>query len=274
MARLAVMGTISVIIPSLNDAEYLAACLDALVRQQRPADEIIVVDNGSADATAEVATRAGARVVREPQRGIWPATAAGFDAASGAVLARLDADSLPAPDWIVEIERRMSRPDRPAVVTNGGTFYGRNALVRWVARNIYIGGYFTVIGALLGHPPIFGSNYAIRADAWQELRGIVHRDRADLHDDLDLAWWMQPGMTVVRDRGLIVGVSARPFDTLGGLGRRLRMAFHTLSVESREWPPLRRRADRRRAPAWVWAAAIESPGSQARDREGDEPLPA
>ncbi len=126
-----------------------------------------------------------------------------------------------------------------------GVFYGGTAPRRWIARNLYIGGYFTVIGALLGHPPIYGSNYAMRADAWLELRDIVHRDRADLHDDLDLAWWLQPGMTVVHDRALVVGVSARPFDSLPELGRRLRMAFHTLGVEWRAWPPFERRAVRR-----------------------------
>ncbi|MBT2500509.1 glycosyltransferase family 2 protein [Agromyces sp. ISL-38] len=240
------MGTVSVIVPSYNDAGFLAACLDALARQTRPADEVIVVDNGSTDATADVARAAGARLVHEPLRGIWPATAAGFDAASGDLLARLDADSVPAPDWIAEIERRMAAADRPTAVTDSGRFYGGTALVRWIARTIYLGGYFTVMGALLGHPPLFGSNYAIRADAWAELRGVVHRDRADVHDDLDLSWWLQPGMTVVRERRLIVGVSARPFDTVAELSRRLRMAFHTIAVEWREWPPLERRADRRR----------------------------
>jgi glycosyltransferase involved in cell wall biosynthesis len=44
------MGTISVIIPCLDDAGYLTACLDALARQTRPADEVVVVDNGSTDA--------------------------------------------------------------------------------------------------------------------------------------------------------------------------------------------------------------------------------
>ncbi|MFE6963544.1 glycosyltransferase family 2 protein [Agromyces sp. NPDC057679] len=266
------MSTISVVIPCLDDAEFLVACLDAVVGQSRPADEIIVVDNGSADDTVAVARAAGARVLLEPRRGIWPATATGFDAARGEILARLDADSVPAADWLEEIERRMTAQDRPAVVTNGGHFYGRNAAVRWIARNLYIGGYFTVIGGLLGHPPIFGSNYAMRADAWRRLRHLVHRDRADVHDDLDLAWWMQPGMTVVRDRRLVVGVSARPFDTAAGLWRRVRMAFHTMSIESREWPPLTRRAERRRAPAWIWEASELEGVVPERDADGDDAL--
>ncbi len=266
------MGTISVIVPSRNDAVFLAACLDALAVQTRPADEVIVVDNGSTDATAEVARAAGARVVDEPMRGIWPATAAGFDAASGDLLARLDADSVPAPDWLAGIERRMSATDRPTVVTGTGVFYGGNSATRWIARHLYIGGYFTWIGMLLGHPPIFGSNYAIRCDAWWELRDIVHRDRPDVHDDLDLAWWMQPGMTVVFDRRLIVGVSARPLDSVGELARRVRMAFHTMAVEWREWPPLERRADRRGAPTWVWEAA--EPEAADPETDGEEPLTA
>jgi len=272
MARLAVMGTISVIVPSLNDAGYLAVCLDALAMQTRRADEVIVVDNGSTDATADVARAAGARVVDQPVHGIWPATAAGFDAASGDVFARLDADSVPAPDWLAEVERRMSRPDRPTVVTGTGRFYGGTAPRRWIARHIYIGGYFLVIGALLGHPPIYGSNYAMRADAWLRLRDIVHRDRSDLHDDLDLAWWLQPGMTVVHDRALIVGVSARPFDSLPELGRRLRMAFHTLGVEWRAWPPFERRAVRRIGDDLISPAMLAE--AAEADPDGEAPLPA
>lgn len=272
LARLAVMGTISVIVPSLNDAGYLAACLNALAKQTRPADEIIVVDNGSTDATAAVANTAGARVVDEPLRGIWPATAAGFDAASGDVLARLDADSVPDSGWLAEVEWRMSRPDRPTVITGTGVFYDGTALRRWIARHLYIGGYFVWIGALLGHPPIFGSNYAMRRDAWLVLRDIVHRGRADVHDDLDLSWWMQPGMTVVHDRALIVGVSARPFDSVPALWRRIRMAFHTLAIEWRAWPPFERRAERRRRQGFVFEPMLAETIDD--DPEGEHPLPA
>jgi glycosyltransferase involved in cell wall biosynthesis len=272
VVRLAVMGTISVIVPCLDDAEFLTACLDALAAQSRPADEVVVVDNGSSDATIDVAQAHGARIVVEPMRGIWPATAAGFDAASGALLARLDADSLPAPDWLAQIERRMSQPDRPTVVTGPGVFYGGTPLQRWIGRRLYLPAYFTLIGALLGHPPVFGSNYAIRREAWLTLRTLVHRNRADLHDDLDLAWWLQPGMSVVRDRALIVGISARPFDTIGELGRRVVMGFRTLAVDWSAWPPMRRRAARRHAARDGFA----SRGGAASDLDGDgeEPLPA
>ncbi|HVL60567.1 MAG TPA: glycosyltransferase, partial [Microbacterium sp.] len=52
------MSTISVVIPCLDDADFLAACLEALARQHRRADEVIVVDNGSPDASVEVALAA------------------------------------------------------------------------------------------------------------------------------------------------------------------------------------------------------------------------
>ena len=266
------MGTISVVIPSYNDASYVAACLDGLAGQTRPADEIIVVDNGSTDATTTVALAAGARVVTEPLRGIWPATAAGFDAASGDLLARLDADSIPAPGWLAEIEHRMSRADRPTIVTGSGVFYGANGAIRWIARNFYIGGYFNVIGALLGHPPVFGSNYAMRREAWLELRDLVHRDRGDVHDDLDLSWWIQPGMTVVRDDDLLVGVSARPFDNAEGLWRRVRIAFHTLAIEFRAWGPLERRAAHRHGRASRVAGEVDAQVDS--DVDSEDPLPA
>ena len=49
------MPSITVVIPALDDAGMLARCLSDLAAQLRPADEIIVVDNGSSDAPAAVA---------------------------------------------------------------------------------------------------------------------------------------------------------------------------------------------------------------------------
>jgi glycosyltransferase involved in cell wall biosynthesis len=239
------MPSISVIIPALNDAEMLRTCLAALNVQTRLADEIVVVDNGSTDDTADVALAAGARVVNEPLRGIFPATAAGFDAANGEILARLDADSVPATDWLARVDEAFDADANLAAITGPGEFYGSNRAVHWMGRNLYIGGYFWFIGLILGHPPLFGSNLALRSNAWDRLRLTVHRDRADIHDDLDLSYHVAPDMTVRYDPHLVVGISARPFGSWRSFGRRLSWAFGTMSLNGRELSAARRRSARR-----------------------------
>ena len=100
--------TVSVVIPVRDDAVPLAACLEALAAQTRPAEEIVVVDNASSDDSADIARAAGARVVFCGERGIPAAAAAGYDAATGEVILRLDADSLPAPGWIAHMTAALS----------------------------------------------------------------------------------------------------------------------------------------------------------------------
>ena len=239
------MAVISVVIPALNDSEMLLRCLEALAAQTRPADEIVVVDNGSTDDTAEVARRAGARVVDEPQRGIPAATAAGFDAARGTILGRLDADSRPAPNWLAEVEARFAADPDLSALTGPGEFYGANRVVRRLGEVLYIGGYFWSMGWLLGHPPLFGSNFAISAAAWNRIRRTCHRDVRVLHDDLDLSFQFVPGMRIEYDANLRVGVSARPFGSLKGFGRRLHWAYTTVATNAREQSLLGRRAERK-----------------------------
>ena len=86
---------VSLIIPALNEADSLGPLLAEV-----PADlidQVIVVNNGSTDHTAEVAKAAGAVVIHEPRRGYGFACAAGTAAADGEVLAFMDGDGSFAP---------------------------------------------------------------------------------------------------------------------------------------------------------------------------------
>jgi glycosyltransferase involved in cell wall biosynthesis len=93
------MTALSVVICSLNGAEGVARCLDALERQTL-AVEVIVVDDGSTDDTAAVAHARGARVIRHAvNRGLSAARNSGLQAATAPVVGFLDDDCEPEPDW-------------------------------------------------------------------------------------------------------------------------------------------------------------------------------
>jgi rSAM/selenodomain-associated transferase 2 len=101
---------LSVVIPALNAAAGLPATLAAL--GDTPA-EVVVVDGGSADGTADLAARGGALVVLAP-RGRGGQLAAGVAAARGPWLLLLHADTVLAPGWADAVRDAMRDPGRAA----------------------------------------------------------------------------------------------------------------------------------------------------------------
>jgi hypothetical protein len=86
---------VSVIIPCLNEADSIERCVQlarATIEEHELAGEVVVADNGSTDGSAELAERAGARVIHERRRGYGSAYLAGFAAAEGEFLIMADAD--------------------------------------------------------------------------------------------------------------------------------------------------------------------------------------
>ncbi|MEV4900038.1 glycosyltransferase family 2 protein [Citricoccus sp. NPDC055426] len=231
---------VSVVIPARDDAELLELCLRALARQTVAPAEVIVVDNGSTDSTAAVAAAHGARVLTEPTVGIWAAAATGYDAARAPVIARLDADSLPRPEWVASIAAALDRSPHAAAVTGWGVFEDLPRLLGVPTAAIYLGAYYLLGYAAAARCPLWGSNMALRRVVWHEVRDRVHRTEREVHDDMDLGLALGPHRIVAADPRLVVGVSARSLRGTAQMGRRFQRAFRTLSLNWASMPPWQR----------------------------------
>jgi len=154
---------ISVVIPTLNRASDLRRCLLSLTRQREELLEVVVVDNGSTDGTPEVLSEFDVVTIRDRTRNLSRLFNTGMRAASGDVVAYLNDDSEPFPDWAAGIHQAFSEePDAAAV---GGPTLDQNPrqmesllnsadhsrLVRaavWSYDRIVMKGHFLDIGLL------------------------------------------------------------------------------------------------------------------------------
>ena len=107
---------IAVVIPAYNAARFLPRCLESVYAQTLKPEEVIVVDDGSTDNTAALATELGAKVIGRPNGGLSAARNTGIRGASCEWIALLDADDLWAPE---KLERQAAcvRPDTVLVYT-------------------------------------------------------------------------------------------------------------------------------------------------------------
>jgi len=107
------LPSVRVVVPVLNGAATIGDMLRALTAcsPRPPQLEIIVVDNGSTDATPEIVSRYdGVTLLTEPRRGAAAARNTGLRHATGEVILHCDADTLPTRRWIVELASCFSDP--------------------------------------------------------------------------------------------------------------------------------------------------------------------
>jgi len=142
---------VSVVIPCLNEADTLATCIEkasAAFRAGGVSGEVIVADNGSTDASREIAERHGARVVRVEARGYGNALMDGIAAARGAFIVMGDADDSydfrEVPAFVAKLREGYDLVQGCRLPQGGGTilpgampFLHRalgNPVLSWIAR--------------------------------------------------------------------------------------------------------------------------------------------
>jgi glycosyltransferase involved in cell wall biosynthesis len=103
--------SISVVIPAFNASKYIAETIHSVLQQTLPADEVLVIDDGSTDNTAAIAASFGppVRVIRTPNSKLPAARNRGVKEAKGEWIAFVDADDLWAEN---KLERQMQELSR------------------------------------------------------------------------------------------------------------------------------------------------------------------
>lgn len=216
MSEMAEQPTVSIIIPAYNEQAVIERCVRAALAQTVPAHEILVVDNRSSDRTTAIVERlirqdrtGSLRLLhQDAEQGLVPTRNAGFDAATGDVLGRIDADTVIESDWVQRVSRSMA-DGAIGAATGPVSYYDLpHQRAAGIADDLTRRGL-----RRLGHayPFLYGSNMAVRATAWRRIRSSVCRDRDDrLHEDIDLSVHLyEAGIGVGYVPSMRAGVSAR-----------------------------------------------------------------
>jgi len=201
-------GRLAVVVPVYDEAAGIGPTLDALAAQQDADFDVVFVDNGSTDGSAEIIRSFAAargitrwRVIDEPQKGTGAAADTGMHAAIAAgatLLARTDADCLPRADWTASIRRALTprtEGGRGLRLVGGELVPRRDEGVGWPTRVLLCGAVHLAeaFGRVrrgnrdpeyLGpYMMAAGCNVGITAELYLAAGGFPRTKIEDLHED-------------------------------------------------------------------------------------------
>ncbi|GAC69771.1 glycosyltransferase family 2 protein [Gordonia soli] len=216
------MTGLSVVIPAYDEGEVIGGCLERLTAQSEYLHEVIVVDNNSRDDTVAVvetfASRLpGLRVITEAQQGLVYARNAGMDAATGGLIARIDADTHVGERWAQTVVDFFAadHDGRWSALCGRGEAYGVPMSGRWERLKVRLHplGRRRSPTAVTEVPVLYGSNMILRSSTWQAIRGRAAL-RRDVFEDVDMGLCVQDvGGRNAFLGDLTVGVSPRRMHT-------------------------------------------------------------
>lgn len=197
--------TLSLVIPVYNEESQIGHCLKAVQKQTVMPFEVIIVDNNCTDKTIKIARQFNfVKIIQEPKQGRGWARTAGFSAAKGDIIGRIDADSKIASDWVELVLGRFANNDE----LMGLTGLGKTDLlprIMFLKGTFWSRAYYWFVDASFKTLSMWGANMAIRATAWHKVKEDVCNDDSLVHEDQDVSLCMAAmGLLIQQDNHMLM----------------------------------------------------------------------
>jgi GT2 family glycosyltransferase len=223
---------VSVVVCTHNGSRTIRNTLDALADLDYPDHEVIVVDDGSSDESADFAAAYRVRVIRTPNRGLGAARNTGMEAATGSIVAYIDDDAYPDPQWLKYIAWTFLTTSYVGVGGPNIPPHDDGPIAECVAYAP--GGPIHVLLSAEEAEHIPGCNCAFRRECLKVIGGFDPIFRA-AGDDVDLCWrLMERGWKIGFQPGAMVWHHRR--NSLRTYWRQQRGYGKAEALLERKWP--------------------------------------
>ncbi len=223
---------ISVVVCSYNGQRMIRDCLEGLLELEYPDFEVIVVDDGSTDATAAIARQCGFAPIMTAHRGLSHARNVGIEAATGEIVAFIDDDARPDPQWLAYLALTFLRTGHVGVGGPNIAPAGDGVIAECVANAP--GGPVHVLLSDQEAEHIPGCNMAFRRADLQAIGGFDPQFRT-AGDDVDICWRLrQAGGTLGFSPAAMVWHHRR--NSVGAYWRQQQGYTMAEVLLERKWP--------------------------------------
>ncbi|MQA89835.1 MAG: glycosyltransferase [Gemmatimonas sp.] len=223
---------VTIVVCSYNGERTLGECLAGVERIDYPNYEVLVVNDGSTDATSTIARSFDVRLIRTANQGLSNARNVGLEAATGEIVAYLDDDAYPDPHWLQYLVGEFSRTSHVGIGGPNVAPLEDGLVADCVA--IAPGGPSHVLVSDREAEHLPGCNMAFRKAELEEVGGFDRQFRV-AGDDVDICWRLQ-------ERGWTLGFSPAAMvwhhrrNTVRGYWRQQQGYGRAEAMLERKWP--------------------------------------